>query len=110
MRIFRRLHALATDAIEAIVYLFHSDTAADDLWEQAADRLAEAEAEEEVWLSAPFSGRMWVYPQMWDASKWSLYKLHKTGEWQLDSCALDRTYIFPTFEEAREFFAAGGKP
>jgi hypothetical protein len=107
VRIFRRLHALAdlaTDAIEAIVYLFHSDTAADDLWEQAADRLADDEALREAWAAGELKVNV-DFPPMWDCSKWWIYQIRKTGEWRLVSCDLDRDYIFPTFEEVRSFFA-----
>ena len=118
MNIFRRLHALAdlaTDAIEAIVYLFHSDTAADDLWAQAADRLADDEAQEEVSepLQKPRLKRLFAEPSIFSAgcpsvtwiAPWYIYKLPKTGEWCVFSYESHKQYIFPTFEEARSFFA-----
>lgn len=59
--LLHKLADLASDAVEGFVFALHSNQAADELWdwttsqaqkaahERAADRLAEAEAEEEVW-------------------------------------------------------------
>jgi hypothetical protein len=57
MRRIRSFARLLCDAVEALIYALNSNRAADALWKRAkkkaaAERLAEAEAEQEVW--SPF--------------------------------------------------------